>query len=190
MQKHMIADYIKMIYQYDTLMHTLYHHLMPHLHLTRIARSDIDFIPSERSITTQIQRWPTTLFLYPPVAWITPRTGTFQHESQSWSFAFHGAGLSFFHESTNLDVSGEFSRTGTFAFTMHTVVCYLTTHPLWSTRAIADRAIHEWCFHILEERTIITAIPPLWDAEEQTYCIDSPPEERQAVFSDTIQYHT
>jgi hypothetical protein len=169
MHEELLTEYIAIVHRYSHQLRTLYRHLEPSIHLKRLVHGDVDFTPTERTITQQIQQWPKDMFLYPPVAWAHPPKGTFFFADQPWSFAFHGAGLSFFQEATQLDVSGEFSKNGTLAITEHTVWCYLSTDPTGSPGFAAMASLHELYFKEVEARHLIVPVPPLLEGDDQTY---------------------
>jgi hypothetical protein len=117
MNDELVTEYIAILHQYSDLLRRLYVHLEPLIRLQRLVHGELDFMPAAPTIRQQIQQWPDALFLYPPVAWVHPRKGTLIVDDRSWSFVFHGAGLSFFQAATECDISGEYSSTGTLAIT-------------------------------------------------------------------------
>ena len=169
MHDELVTEYIAFLHQYSDLLRRLYVDLEPSIRLRRLVHGALDFMPTAPTITQQIQQWPDALFIYPPVAWVHPRKGTLILDDQSWSFAVHGAGLSFFQAVTECDVSGEFSSNGTLAITQHTVWCYLSTNPTHTANFAALGSLHEFLFKEAEARQVLIPVPPLLAGDDQTY---------------------
>jgi hypothetical protein len=169
MDDKLLTEYIAILHQYNDLLRRLYVHLEPSIRLQRLIHGSLDFMPTASTITQQIQQWPNDLFLYPPVAWVHPRKGTLVVDDQSWSFAFHGAGLSFFQAMAECDVSGEFASNGTLAITQHTVWCYLSSNPTNSANFATIGSLHELYFKEAEARQVLIPVAPLLAGDDQTY---------------------
>jgi hypothetical protein len=169
MNDELVTEYIAILHQYSDQLRRLYAHLEPSIRLQQLVHDELDFMPTAPTITQQIQQWPDALFLYPPVAWVHPRKGTLIMDDQSWSFAFHGAGLSFFQAATECDISGEYSSNGTLAITQHTAWCYLSTNPTNTTNFAALGSLHELFFKEAEAQQMLIPVPPLLAGDDQTY---------------------
>jgi hypothetical protein len=169
MDDELLTEYIAILHQYGDLLRRLYVHLEPSIRLQRLVHGALDFMPTAPTIKQQIQQWPDALFRYPPVAWVHPRKGTLMVDGQPWSFAFHGAGLSFFQAATQCDVSGEFSSNGILAITEHTAWCYLSTNPTNTANFAALGSLHKLFFKEAEARQVLIPISPLLAGDDQTY---------------------
>jgi uncharacterized protein DUF6896 len=180
---HLIAPFRNLLTHYDVLRAQLYAALEPHLALTALVHDQTRFTPTERTITRQLKHWPEGQFIYPPVAWVAPRKGRIEVQGAMWSYYFHGAGLTFAHASSLLDVSVEFARTGDAAITEWTFRCYLESLDSAPANAAEMLPFLDLLFPYTVAQQIIRPVPPILDGDEQTYVLlpssTQTPDERQ-----------
>jgi len=168
---HLIAPFRTLLIQYDSLRAQLYTTLEPRLALTALIHAQNTFTPTERTITQQLEHWPEGQFIYPPVAWVAPRKGQIEVQRVLWNYFFHGAGLTFAHPSSSLDVSIEFARTGDAAMTEWTFRCYLESLDSAPSSAIEMLPFLDLLFTYAVAQQIIRPVPPILDGDEQTYVL-------------------
>ena len=168
---HLIAPFHDLLTRYDILRGQLYATLEPQLTLKSFIHAQTVFTPTECTITQQLQHWPEGQFVYPPVAWVEPRKGRIEVHSAQWTYAFHGAGLTFAHTTSPLDVSVEFARTGEAAITEWTFRCYLESIDVDLSVAIEMIPFLDELFEYAVEQQVIQPVPPLLGSAEQTYIL-------------------
>ncbi len=125
----LIDLYLANLTQYNKLIIFLYSNLEPSICMTTLTKFGFEFIPSRKSILEEIKHWPKNAPPIPPSAWITPRKGITKLDGEIWEYAFHGAGLSFFHHQTHHDISIEFTASGELGVTQWTTKMFFDTSP-------------------------------------------------------------
>jgi hypothetical protein len=168
---HLIVPFRNLLTRYDVLRAQLYTALVPHLTLIALVHDQTRFLPTERTITHQLKHWPEGQFIYPPVAWVAPRKGHIEIAGVMWNYFFHGAGLTFAHPSSALDVSVEFARTGDAAITEWTFRCYVESLDSAPANAAEMLPFLDLLFLYAVSQQMIRPVPPLLDGDEQTYVL-------------------
>lgn len=123
------GTYLKLLHQYNVVKNKLYAALEPIVKMQSVTHFGYTFVPSRKSILEEIQHWPENAPPLPPSGWVEPRKGAVKLGKNTWEFAFHGAGLSFFHSRTHHEVSLEYTKTGELGITQWTTQMYIETLP-------------------------------------------------------------
>jgi hypothetical protein len=121
--------YVAELHHYTKLISSLCTALESVVTMQPITRFGYEFVPSKASISEEIKHWPESVPPIPPSGWVEPRKGTIELYGDIWEFAFHGAGLSFFHNQTRQDISLEYTNTGEHGITEWTTQVYIKTLP-------------------------------------------------------------
>lgn len=129
----LIDLYLTKLGQYKKHIDFLYSNLEPVLQMIALTKFGFEFVPSRNSILEEIKYWPENAPPIPPSAWVTPRKGSIKLDEEIWEFAFHGAGLSFFHSETHHDISIEITTLGELGITRWTTQLFLDTFPSKTT---------------------------------------------------------
>jgi hypothetical protein len=167
----LVTPFSELLAVYNPQCMRLYTALEPYLTITPFTHAQTVFIPTEKTVAEQLKRWPNDQPISPPVAWVTPRKGQLDVDGTVWSYAFHGAGLSFAHRTSTLDVSVEFARTGEAAMTQWTFRCYLESMDPEPSHAAAMLPLLDMLFDYAVEQQTIRPVPPLIDGDDQTYIV-------------------
>ncbi len=147
--------------EYHKLYKDLCHTLEAVIQLKPVEKFSCKFKPSKSSIGEEIKHYPKEEFLLPPAAWVNPRKGQIEYKNQTWEFAFHGGGLSFFdNQVPPKDISVEFSRDGDVALTAWTFRCYLESVSIQKNEP-TYKDIVEQCVELLDELVELDYLVPV-----------------------------
>lgn len=133
------------------------------------------FIPNRTSILEEIRYWPENAPPLPPSGWVEPRKGMLELGKDMWEFAYHGAGLSFFHGHTHHEVSIEYTKTGELGVTQWTTQMYIETLPMEESRIRDLLTQHTDAFEQLTLLGYLKRVSPLLgeDIDDQTFVFTS-----------------
>jgi hypothetical protein len=165
--------YLAQLRQYNSLKSKLYNILETVVKMKPVTQFGYNFVPHKTSISEEIKQWPESAPPLPPSGWVEPRKGVIEINGDIWEFAFHGAGLSFFHSQTHQDVSIEYTKTGELGITQWTMQVYLETLPSNVSYIHDLLAQHTNLFEQVISLGYLTKVPPLFGegSDDQTFVV-------------------
>ena len=157
--------------KYDNLIRQLYEIVETQIHFAPAEGFDLNFTFAQKTILAQIKHWPEGEFKYPPAAWVHPRKGFVVLAGVSWEYAFHGAGLSFFHRQTRQDISIEFTESGDLGITKSTTKIVFDDLKALGKNTIDFTEQYDVLFEDAVQLAYLYPVPPLFGQgnDEQTY---------------------
>lgn len=175
MQQALFRLYINIVQEYYERLQLLYSQVEMLVRMTEFTHHGTHFTPTEVTIFQQIRHLPREAYDHPPVAWVEPNRGILIYEGDTWDYAFHGGGLSFFEQASERDISGEFARTGELAITEYTTSLYFAGIPT-KTPDWRELSIHnELYFEEMKTQKIVYPVPPFFEGDDNTYIVRCAP---------------